>query len=96
MKEGPRQLFRWAAHSSGVSVVRARDYEPGGEFVSASFYALWDELRASENGLHLGDLLEAEDGRLVIFKYVGFEPAEWSQPVANVAPNEEVAVSSLV
>lgn len=80
MKENPRQQFRWAAHSSGVTNVKPKDYEPAGEFESSSFYALWQELRLTDNALQLGDLLELESGELRIFKYVGFEEARWILP----------------
>ena len=36
----------------------------------------------------MGDLLETEDGRLRIFKFVGFEEAQWAilEPTAEAGP----------
>lgn len=80
MKEGPRQQFRWAAHSSGVTQVKPKDYEISGEFEAPSTYALWQDLRLTDNALQLGDILELDSGDLKIFKYVGFEEAQWILP----------------
>lgn len=77
MKEVPRTSFRWAAHASGAAVVKPRDYEPGGEVEAAGVYAAWAGLQSDENPLQVGDLLEDPEGRLCIFKYVGFEQASW-------------------
>ena len=48
--------------------------EPG------SPYAAWEKLRRSDQALHVGDMLEIEDGVLRIYKYVGFEEAKWFVP----------------
>lgn len=89
MKEAPRQQFRWAPHSSGATLVKPRDYEPGRSVEAASAYALWQELRLTEEALQLGDLLELPEGQLRIFKYVGFEEAQWVVPeVAQPLVNE--------
>lgn len=77
MKEGPRQQFRWAAHSSGVTQAKPKDYELAGEFEAPSAYALWQDLRLTDQSLQLGDILELTDQSLRIFKYVGFEEAQW-------------------
>ena len=37
------------------------------------------------DALQVGDLLEGEDGRLRICKYVGFEPAQWVLPEPKAA-----------
>jgi hypothetical protein len=39
----------------------------------------------------VGDLLEAPDGVLRIFKFVGFEEAHWVVPEAKPEPNLEEA-----
>jgi hypothetical protein len=41
----------------------------------------------------VGDLLETEDGRLSICKYVGFEPAEWVLPEPKHAEPEPAGQS---
>ena len=84
MKDAPRQQFRSAAHVSGAANVKPKDYEAAAE-VSAEVdaeneYAAWALLRNTEQPLHVGDLLEAPDGRLRICKYVGFEDARWFVP----------------
>lgn len=80
MKENPRQQFRWAAHSSGVTQAKPKDYEFLGEFEASSTYALWESLRTTETPLQLGDILELDADTLQIFKYVGFERAQWVLP----------------
>lgn len=80
MKENPRQGFRWAPHTGGVSSVKPRDYEPGEEIAADSAYALWASLRGTPEALDVGDVLESDTGALSIFKYVGFEEARWVLP----------------
>lgn len=79
MKDLPRQQFRWAPHTSGVTVVKPRDYEPTATVEAATAYAAWIALRGSDMPLDIGDILEAE-GELRILKYVGFEEARWFVP----------------
>ena len=88
MKEAPRQQFRWAPHVAGAAGVKARDYEPGGEVQAESAYDAWIRLRASDQPLNVGDLLESEGGALSICKYVGFESASWLIPEVKPAPQE--------
>lgn len=86
MKDTPRQQFRWAPHVSGAASVKARDYQPGGEIEAEGEYDAWSRLRASDQPLEVGDLLESEQGELRIYKYVGFEAAAWVLPEAKSAP----------
>ena len=79
MKDVPRQQFRWAPHTSGVTVVKPKDYEPAASVEALTTYAAWMELRASATPLDIGDILEAE-GELRILKYIGFEEARWYVP----------------
>jgi len=79
MKDSPRQQFRWAPHLSGCASLKPKDYEPRGEVEARHEYDAWQLLRESEP-ITVGDLLETEDGRLRICKYVGFEPAQWVLP----------------
>lgn len=84
MKDLPRQQFRWAPHTSGITVAKPKDYHPGhdeqGAVVEAvSPYAAWIALRGSDTPLDIGDILETE-GELRILKYVGFEEARWYMP----------------
>jgi len=91
MKDAPRQQFRWAPHVSGAASVKARDYEPDGEVQADSEYDAWSRLRASENPLAVGDLLETESGALRLCKYVGFESASWLAPEVKAAPETSPA-----
>ena len=89
LREAPFQQLRWAPHVTGASQVRPRDYLEEGRVEAPSVYAAWSALRGSEQPLRVGDLLEDEDGHLWIYKYVGFEAAEWL--VAEPKPSAEVA-----
>jgi hypothetical protein len=80
MKDSPRQQFRWAPHVSGPANARPKDFEPGGEVDALNEYDAWRILREAGTPLTVGDLLEFGDGQLRIFKYVGFEPAQWVLP----------------
>ncbi|HUA21470.1 MAG TPA: hypothetical protein VMB25_22135 [Bryobacteraceae bacterium] len=86
LKEAQRQQFRWAPHTSGLTIAKPRDYEPGDVVESASPYALWLALRETPEALAVGDLVETEDGSLSIFKYIGFEEARWYVPEAAPPP----------
>ncbi|MBM3811708.1 MAG: hypothetical protein FJW20_08725 [Acidimicrobiia bacterium] len=80
LKPNPRQSFRWAPHTAGAASVKPRDYEPAGEVDASSPYAAWAALSQSEQPLEVGDLLEQPGGVLCIYKYVGFEKANWVIP----------------
>lgn len=85
LKDGPRESFRWAAHTGGLALVKAKDYEPGGEIEAATPYAAWKVLASQVQPLRPGDLLESipsdgAPGELRITKYIGFEPAQWYIP----------------
>ena len=45
--------------------------------------------------LEVGDLLETQDGILRIFKFVGFEEAQWLLPEAKSEVNAEVPAPAL-
>jgi hypothetical protein len=80
LNENQRRQFRWAPHTSGATGVKLRDYRDGGSLEAPSEYAAWAALRGSDRALAVGDLLEKEDGVLLICKYVGFEEARWVVP----------------
>jgi len=79
MKDLPRQQFRWAPHTAGVTIVKPKDYEPADTVEAPTAYAAWIGRRGSDTPLDIGDILEAE-GELRIMKYIGFEEARWSVP----------------
>jgi hypothetical protein len=86
LKEIPRQQFRWTPHTPGVAVVKLKDYDLGPVIQAASPYALWLDLRGSGQAIAVGDLIEVagdsleQRGQLRIFKYIGFEEAQWYVP----------------
>jgi|SRR5579885_2434411 len=94
MKDLPRQQFRWAPHTSGVTVAKPKDYAPGSSVDAPTPYSAWNALRGSDTPLEIGDILESE-GELRILKYVGFEEARWyvPEPATHVAVGEHVPVS---
>ena len=82
MRPHVKQYFRWAPHVTGLATVKPRDYEPGAEFVAPNEYALWAELKGSEQALDVGDLVEIvsdNSSTLKICKFVGFESATWAK-----------------
>jgi hypothetical protein len=87
LKETQRLQFRWAPHTSGVTIAKPRDYEKGTMVEAASPYAVWTGLRGTAEELQVGDLLEVEGGDLRILKYIGFEEARWYVPEPVPAPD---------
>lgn len=80
MKESVRQQFRWAPHTIGISVVKPKDYELVHTVEAQGVYAVWMQLKDTSTPLQVGDILEVEGGELRIYKYVGFEEAQWYMP----------------
>ncbi len=95
LKESAYQQFRWAPHTSGACQVKPKDYEPAGEVEAGSAYEAWSILRTSDRSLRIGDLLESEDGRLRVCKYVGFEEAAWFIPEPRPATEPAPASAEL-
>lgn len=94
LRESARQQFRSAPHTSGVTIVKAKDYEKDNVVEAGSPYAAWMALRQSEQALQVGDLLELEGGEIRIFKYIGFEEARWYVPEpAPAADASSIAVT---
>jgi hypothetical protein len=77
MKDSPRQNFRWAPHTSGVTLVKLKDYEEAGNVDAVNPYEAWEQLKGTDAALQVGDILENEIGEIRLFKYVGFEEAKW-------------------
>jgi hypothetical protein len=80
MKDSARQQFRWAPHTIGITYVKPKDYELMATVEANTPYAVWMQLKESSEPLQVGDILEAESGELRIYKYVGFEEAQWVLP----------------
>jgi hypothetical protein len=91
MKETVRQQFRWAPHTIGVTTTKPKDYEHVETLEASGPYAVWMQLKDSETPLQVGDILESECGGLRIYKYVGFEEAQWQAP--EVKPVAEVVTA---
>ena len=95
LRDHLRQQFRYAPHLSGRALVKPRDYHPDVPVEAATPYAAFFALRDAGTPLKVGDLLEAEGGDLRIFKFVGFEEAQWmlpeprpEQPAKGTQPEE--------
>jgi hypothetical protein len=80
LKDSVRQQFRWAPHAAGVTAVKPKDYEGAATVEAQNCYAAWTALKGTEGALLPGDLLESETGELRIYKYIGFEEAQWQLP----------------
>jgi hypothetical protein len=84
LKDHLRPQVRYAPHVSGTAAVKPRDYqlpdEAAEQIDAPTPYAAFFALRDTAAPLDVGDLLEAEDGSLRIFKFVGFEEAQWAVP----------------
>ncbi len=88
LKPHLRSHFRSAPHVSGSAHVKPRDYEPGPPVEAPTPYGAFFVLKDSETPLEVGDLLETA-GSLRIFKYVGFEEAQWVLPEASVVVDSD-------
>jgi hypothetical protein len=89
MKETVRQQFRWAPHTIGITTTKPKDYEHVETVEALGPYAVWMQLKGTETPLQVGDVLESECGELRIYKYVGFEEAQWQ--TSEVKPLVEIA-----
>jgi hypothetical protein len=91
LKDHLRQQFRFAPHMSGTAAVKLRDYIAGDTVEAATPYAAFFLMKEEGTPLEVGDLLEAEGGGLRIFKFVGFEDAQWVVP--DVKPDVKPEVT---
>jgi hypothetical protein len=80
MKEAVRQQFRWAPHTTGKTTARPKDYDHVETIEASGPYAVWLQLKDVESAIQIGDILESDCGELRIYKYVGFEEAQWQVP----------------
>jgi hypothetical protein len=91
LRDHLKQSFRNAPHVSGTAAVKPRDYTPGDSIEARSPYAAYFELRNNGKLIEPGDLLESEGGELRIFKFVGFEEAQWVLPEIKPSTSGEAA-----
>ncbi len=98
LKDHLRQPFRNAPHVSGTAGVKPRDYAAGERVEAKTPYAAYFELRGSPNPIEPGDLLESDSGELRIYKYIGFEEAQWvlPEPKQAVVSSEAAAIPATV
>lgn len=91
LRDSAREQFRWAPHAIGASIVKPKDYEVSDISIEAETpYAAWTSVKDDSNkALRPGDILEGHNGELRIYKYVGFEEAQWQLP-ENPAPAQDV------
>jgi hypothetical protein len=100
LKDHLHQSFRLAPHVSGTAHVKPRDYEavepgePVESIEAATPYAAFFALKETEGPLLPGDLLEAENGALRIYKFVGFEEAQWLLPEAKPESAAEAVLAT--
>jgi hypothetical protein len=91
LKDHLRPQVRFAPHVGGTAMVKPRDYQikepeqvqPEDQVEAPTPYAAFFMLKETAAPLEVGDLLEATDGSLRIFKFVGFEEAQWVVPEAK-------------
>jgi hypothetical protein len=94
LKEAVRQQFRWTPHTIGASVAKPKDYEQVEVLEGAGPYAVWAALKESEAPLRIGDILESDADGLRIYKYVGFEEAQWFAPEVKPGSPDSTAASA--
>lgn len=83
MKDHERQRFRWAPHTSGVTLIKPRDFEEQGTVEAQSLYDAWTLMKAGEQPIDIGDVLVSPTDEMRILKYIGFEEARWVVPEAK-------------
>jgi hypothetical protein len=98
LKDHLRQNFRNAPHVSGTASAKPRDYSPGESVEAKTPYGAYFELRGSSTPMEPGDILESDSGELRIYKYIGFEDAQWVLPEPKQVPasSEAAAIPATV
>lgn len=94
MKDSARQQFRWAPHTIGITNVKPKDYEAALTVEAPTPYAVWMQLKETPDALQVGDILESGSGELRIYKYVGFEEAQWVVPEIKTAPENATVAAA--
>lgn len=80
LRESLRLHFRQTPHTSGIAIVKPKDYELADSVEAENPYAAWSVRKEAGQSLQVGDVLEVEGGTLQIYKFIGFEPAQWFVP----------------
>jgi hypothetical protein len=94
LRDHLKQQFRYAPHLSGVATVKPRDYVAGDVLDASSPYAAYFQMKEAGTPLEVGDVLES-GGTLRIFKFVGFEEAQWAVPEVKAEVQEEARTTVL-
>lgn len=95
LKDHLRQQFRFAPHMSGMATLKAKDYAPADAIEASTPYAAFFQMKDAGTPLEVGDLLESENGALRVFKYVGFEEAQWLVTEEKREANADVTAEAL-
>jgi len=80
MKDNERQRFRTLPHTSGVTMVKPKDFEEKGTVEAATPYTAWAQMKDTPEALQVGDMLVAPNDDMRLLKFVGFEEARWIIP----------------
>jgi hypothetical protein len=88
LRDHLRQQFRFAPHLSGVATLKPRDYVTGDVLEATSTYAAFFRMKDAGTPLEVGDVLEC-GGVLRVFKFVGFEEAQWAVPEVKTDASPE-------
>ena len=86
LKENLKAHFRALPHLSGVTQLKPNNYVEAIEVVATNRYAAWQQLRATNDPIEIGDALVEDATAVYVMKFVGLEPAEWLVP--EVKPEE--------
>ena len=92
LKENLRQHFRQIPHTSGEVTIKPKDYELADSIEAVNPYSVWALRKQAGAPLLVGDVLEQESSGLQIYKFIGFEPAQWWVPepkLVEIVPAEE-------
>ena len=92
LKEELSRRFRELPAASVRKQLKPKDYIPVAEMEAANEYAAWRALQAPDaagpdakgrRAFTVGDVLEREDGKLLLCLFGGFEEATWWSPEAE-------------
>ncbi len=72
--------------------MKLKDYEQVHTVDASGPYAVWMQMKDSDSPLQVGDILESDNGELRIYKYVGFEEAQWQVVEAKPAGESGTAL----
>ncbi len=80
LRENLRASFRQQPHTSEPATLKPKDYEEGDLVEAPTPYAAWHLSREQPRPLQVGDALSTPEGQLLVYKFIGFDPAVWWTP----------------